>query len=84
VFHVDFPQQRGLKGNMVRRVKPFHLFVLILSMLAIILTATTADAARKKKKKRVVHRAPVVYVEKFAAIVVDASSGRVLYEKMAQ
>ena len=69
---------------MVRRVKPFHLFVSILSMLAIILTATTADAARKKKKKRVVHRAPVVYVEKFAAIVVDASSGRVLYEKMAQ
>jgi D-alanyl-D-alanine carboxypeptidase len=69
---------------MVRRVKPFHLFVSILSILAIILTATTADAARKKKKKRVVHRAPVVYVEKFAAIVVDASSGRVLYEKMAQ
>jgi D-alanyl-D-alanine carboxypeptidase len=84
MFHVDFPQQRGLKGNMVRRVKPFHLFISILTMLAIVLSASTADAARKKKKKRVVHRAPVVYVEKFAAIVVDASSGRVLYEKMAQ
>lgn len=69
---------------MVRRVRPFHLFISILTMLAIILSASTADAARKKKKKRVVHRAPVVYVEKFAAIVVDASSGRVLYEKMAQ
>ena len=69
---------------MVRRVKPFHLFISILTMLAIVLSASTADAARKKKKKRVVHRAPVVYVEKFAAIVVDASSGRVLFEKMAQ
>ena len=69
---------------MVRRVKPFHLFISILTMLAIVLSASTADAARKKKKKRAVHRAPVVYVEKFAAIVVDASSGRVLYEKMAQ
>jgi D-alanyl-D-alanine carboxypeptidase len=69
---------------MVRLVKPFHLFISILTMLAIVLSASTADAARKKKKKRVVHRAPVVYVEKFAAIVVDASSGRVLYEKMAQ
>ena len=68
---------------MVRRARPFHLFISILTMLAIVLTASTADAARKKKKKRVVHRAPVVYVEKFAAIVVDASSGRVLYEKMS-
>lgn len=69
---------------MVRRSKPFHLFISILTMLAIILSASTADAARKKKKKRTVHRAPVVYVEKFAAIIVDASSGRVLYEKMSQ
>lgn len=69
---------------MAKPVRPLNLFVILFALLAMVLTATTADAARKKKKKRVVHRAPVVYVEKFAAIVVDAQSGRVLYEKMAQ
>ena len=66
------------------RVRPMHLLVTLLALLALVLTSATADAARKKKKKRAAPRAPVVYVEKFAAIVVDAQTGRVLYESMAQ
>jgi D-alanyl-D-alanine carboxypeptidase len=61
-----------------------HLLVTLLTLLALVIAAAPADAAKKKKKKRAAPRAPVVYVEKFAAIVVDAQTGRVLYEKMAQ
>ena len=67
---------------MVMRARPLRLLVVILTLLAVALTAATADAARKKKRQKV-YRAPVPYVEKFAAIVVDANSGRVLHERMA-
>lgn len=67
---------------MVTRVRPLRFFVIILTLLAVVLSATTADAARKKKRQKV-YRAPVPYVEKFAAIVVDANTGRVLHERMA-
>lgn len=69
---------------MTARVRPAYLLVTFLTLLALVFTATTADAARKKKKtKRKVQSAPIVYVEKSAAIVVDAQTGRVLYESMA-
>lgn len=69
---------------MVRRVRPFYLFVTILTLLAVVLTAATADAGRKKRHAKA-HRyhAPEPYVEKGAAIVVDANTGKVLYERMA-
>jgi len=70
---------------MTARVRPLHLLVTFLTLLALVLaTASTADAARKKKKNRSVPRPRVVYVEKYAAIVVDAVTGRVLHEEMAQ
>ncbi|MEQ1752729.1 MAG: D-alanyl-D-alanine carboxypeptidase [Micropepsaceae bacterium] len=68
---------------MVRRVRPFYLFVTILTLLAVVLTAATADAGRKKRHKVQRYHAPEPYVEKGAAIVIDASSGKVLYERMA-
>jgi len=54
----------------------------VLVMLGIVLSIATADAARKKKRVRH-YRAPEPYVEKFAAVVVDANSGRVLHERMS-
>ena len=67
---------------MVRRVRPLRLLISVLVMLGVVLSIATADAARKKK--RVHHyRAPEPYVEKFAAVVVDANSGRVLHERMS-
>ena len=68
---------------MTARVRPAYLLVTFLTLLALVFTATTADAARKKKKKRKVQSAPIVYVEKSAAIVVDAQTGRILFESMA-
>jgi len=49
----------------------------------VVFTAATADAARKKHHRARHYRAPEPYVEKGAAIVVDANSGKVLYERMS-
>jgi len=67
---------------MVGRVRPLRLLISVLVMLGIVLSIATADAARKKKRVRH-YRAPEPYVEKFAAVVVDANSGRVLHERMS-
>lgn len=68
---------------MVWRVQPLKLLVLFLVVAGVILSSVAdADAARKKKRKR--HAAPPApYVEKYAAIVLEASSGRILYERMS-
>lgn len=50
-------------------------------MVGVALSATDADAARKKKRRHAAPPAP--YVEKYAAIVLEANSGRVLYERMS-
>ena len=68
--------------NMVRRVRPVKFLITLLVLIGIALSAGTADAARKKKRVRH-YRAPEPYVEKFAAVIVDANSGRVLYERMS-
>lgn len=68
---------------MTTRVRPLHVILTVLTLVALVLSTTSADAARKKKKKRIAQAAPVVYVEKSAAIVVDAQTGRVLFESMA-
>jgi D-alanyl-D-alanine carboxypeptidase len=68
---------------MTARVRPLHVILTLLTLVALVLSTTSADAARKKKKKRVAQTAPAVYVEKSAAIVVDAQTGRVLFESMA-
>ncbi len=71
---------------MVRR-GPLWKYLLTVLMLLVVasITADTADAARKRKKAKRHHRPAVVqpYVEKFAAIVVEANTGRVLYERMS-
>ena len=67
---------------MVGRVRPLRLLISVLVMLGIVLSIATADAARKKKRVRH-YRAPEPYVEKFAAVDVDANSGRVLHERMS-
>ncbi|MDZ4738300.1 MAG: D-alanyl-D-alanine carboxypeptidase [Alphaproteobacteria bacterium] len=63
-------------------MRPLRLLISVLVMLGIVLSIATADAARKKKRVRH-YRAPEPYVEKFAAVVVDANSGRVLHERMS-
>lgn len=69
---------------MVRRVGPLHILVSLLTIFALVFTAATADAARKKHHRSARHhRAPEPYVERGAAIVVDANSGKVLYERMS-
>jgi D-alanyl-D-alanine carboxypeptidase len=68
---------------MVRRVGPLHLFISLLTIFAVVFTAATADAARKKHHRARHYRAPEPYVEKGAAIVIDANSGKVLYERMS-
>ncbi len=67
---------------MVGRVRPIRLLISVLVMLGVVMSIATADAARKKKRVRH-YRAPEPYVEKFAAVVVDANSGRVLHERMS-
>ena len=67
---------------MVRRVGPLKLIISLLVIIGFVLASATADAARKKRHSRP-HRAPEPYVEKFAAIVIDANNGRVLYERMS-
>jgi D-alanyl-D-alanine carboxypeptidase len=65
------------------RMQPLKALVAILVLVAFVLSATTAEAARKKRKKARYIAKPVPYVEKFAAIVLEAQSGRVLYERMS-
>jgi D-alanyl-D-alanine carboxypeptidase len=63
------------------RVRPLRLLVALFVMAGIVLSATDADA---RKRKRVRHHAPPApYVEKYAAIVLDAATGRVLHEQMS-
>jgi D-alanyl-D-alanine carboxypeptidase len=64
------------------RTRPLKALVGILVLVAFVLSATTAEAARKRKKARYIAK-PVPYVEKYAAIVMEAQSGRVLYERMS-
>lgn len=67
---------------MVVRVRPLRLLLTLLIVLGVALSATTADAARKRKKAH--HRAPPQpYVEKFAAVVLDPTTDRVLYERFS-
>lgn len=70
---------------MVRRVGPLHLLISLLTIFAVLFTAATADAAKKKHHRATRHHnyAPEPYVEKGAAIVIDANSGKVLYERMS-
>ncbi len=66
---------------MVWRVQPLKIVLAVLVMAGVILSATDADA---RKRKRVRHAAPPApYVEKYAAIVIDAASGKILHEQMA-
>ncbi len=67
---------------MVRRVRPLKLVFTLLLLFGVAFSAATADAARKKKRVRHYHK-PEPYVEKYAAIVLDAGNGRVLYEEMS-
>ena len=67
---------------MVWRVQPLRLLLVLLVLVGVVLSAADADAARKRKRVR--HYAPPMpYVEKYAALVMDATSGRVLYERMS-
>ena len=71
---------------MVRRGQLWKYLLTVLTLLVVAsITADTADAARKRKKIKRNHRPAVVqpYVEKFAAIVIEANTGRVLYERMS-
>jgi D-alanyl-D-alanine carboxypeptidase len=69
---------------MVWRVQPLKLLVLFLVVAGVILSSVAdADAARKKRKRHRHVGPPAPYVEKYAAIVLDASSGRILYERMS-
>jgi D-alanyl-D-alanine carboxypeptidase len=69
---------------MVWRVQPLKLLVMFLVVAGVILSsAVDADAARKKKKRTRHVAPPAPYVEKYAAIVLEASSGRILYERMS-
>jgi D-alanyl-D-alanine carboxypeptidase len=62
----------------------FFLTVVLVAIIAM-LTADTADARKRKKSshRRHVVTAPQPYVEKFAAIVIEANSGKILYERMS-
>jgi D-alanyl-D-alanine carboxypeptidase len=62
-----------------------YLLTVLMLLVVVAITADTADAARKRKKAKRNHRPAVVqpYVEKFAAIVIEANTGRVLYERMS-
>jgi D-alanyl-D-alanine carboxypeptidase len=73
---------------MVWRVQLWKAVVAFFLVAGVALSAAdTADAARKKNKNR--HHAkrvyvnPGPYVEKFAAIVIEANSGKILYERMS-
>lgn len=71
---------------MVRRGQVWKYLLTVLMLLVVAsITADTADAARKRKNAKRNHRPAVVmpYVEKFAAIVIEANTGRVLYERMS-
>ena len=71
---------------MVRRGQLWKYLLTALTLLVVAsISADTADAARKRKGKRHRHvvTAPQPYVEKFAAIVIEANSGKVLYERMS-
>jgi D-alanyl-D-alanine carboxypeptidase len=57
-----------------------RVLLAVLLLAGIILSAGTADA-RKRKKRHYVKPQP--YVERFAAVVVDADTGRQLYERMS-
>lgn len=62
---------------MAWRVRPMRILLALLIVLGVVLSASTADA-RKRKKFR---PKPVPYVERHASIVLEADSGRLLYEK---
>jgi len=70
---------------MAWRVQPLLKLLLVFLVLAgvILASAVDADAARKKKKRTRHHAPPAPYVEKYAAIVLEAGSGRILYERMS-
>ena len=66
---------------MVWRAWLVKTFVAALVIAGVVLSASDAEA---RKRKRVRHYAPPEpYVEKYAAIVIEAQSGRILYERMA-
>ena len=70
---------------MVRRGQLWRYLLTVLMMAAVaMIVADTADARKRKSKpRRHVITAPQPYVEKFAAIVIEANSGKILYERMS-
>jgi D-alanyl-D-alanine carboxypeptidase len=67
---------------MAWRVRPMRTLLAFLLVLGVVLSASTADARKRKRHKRPPPD-PYAHVEKFAAIVQEADTGRVLYERMA-
>ncbi len=67
---------------MAWRVRPMKILLAVLIVAGVALSAGTADA-RKRKHHRVRYVDPGPYVEKFAAIVEEADTGRILYERMS-
>ena len=71
---------------MVWRGQLWRYFLTVLVLAAVtMIAADTADARKRKSKphRRHVITAPEPYVEKFAAIVIEANSGKILYERMS-
>ena len=72
---------------MVRRVQLWKALLAVFLLAGVALsTADTADARKRGKVRHQVKRVhvdPGPYVEKFAAIVIEANSGKILYERMS-
>ena len=58
-----------------------RVLLVVLLLAGVILSAGTADARKRHKKRHIAPPEP--YVERFAAVVVEADTGRLLYERMS-
>ncbi|MCE9523577.1 MAG: D-alanyl-D-alanine carboxypeptidase [Alphaproteobacteria bacterium] len=58
-----------------------RVLLVVLLLAGVILSAGTADARKRHKKRHIAPPEP--YVERFAAIVIEADTGRQLYERMS-
>src|SRR5215470_13870459 len=68
---------------MAWRVRPMRALLAFLLVVGVVLSAGTADARKKKKRYKRPPPDPYAHVEKFAAIVEEADTGRILYERMS-